>query len=552
MQSDRFPHDKIPENEEISARGRFDWYDWLHKSDPTCRLAKQALEEVSEAYPHFEPKDHPDFTAWIESGWIGQLRIPTVEALLEKPPAYWAKYLLSVEGAEEIGSTRAGIVKNLSEATKLDFNWSLGMAEALGMAEKWNAYPWYTLINTWRLVELEEDQYLQVFTWLERSQLYPHHSREIADALYTLVKNGGPSCAVRLLSRANHIAEELWQHLDRTIKIDVKRGWFNQSVNYPVWGLANFWLSSISLWRQQQAPAPTTLSEDYRRPLLEIIKDSSQVGATGKSILAGQLRYLLGVDEEWTRNHLLPLFEVDSADFQAVWDGFVTVARLSPPVAEALREPFLKAVSRINTDLFNQRRGFVKCYTAMVVYDVDDVVDTWIPKLFKYGSQHSEKVNCEPTFLQEDKSTIPEIFTWQVGKYLQRMNDSESQELWGRWLKEYWQNRIYGRPAQLTPKEAEFMLEWLPELDTQFGEAVDLAIQMPSPSLQHTRILARLVTDKTWQKHPEAVAKLLIFLWDCDVPVWYHDSVSKIIAPLAESDISQELKQKLQNINILL
>lgn len=555
MKSNRVPHDKIPQNEEISARGRFDWFDWLHKSDPNCHLAKQALEEVSEVYPHFEPKDHPDFTAWIESGWIKEPGIPTVEDLLEKPPTFWANFLLSVEGAEEIGPTRGGIVKNLSEAIKRDFMWSLGLAEALSTAERWDAYPWYALINTWSKAELEEDRYLQVFTWLESSQLYPYHSREIADSLYALVKNGGPPYAFRLLPRANGIAEELWQHLDRTIKIDEKRGWFNQSVNYPVWGLANFWLSSISLWGQHQVPPPKSLSEDYRRPLLEIIKDSSQIGGAGKSILAAQLRYLLGVDEEWTRNHLLPLFEVDSVDFQAVWDGFVTVARLSPAVAEALSELFLKAVTRISTGLFNQRRGFVKCYTAMVAYvidDIDDVLDKWIPKLFEYGSLQSQQSNGEPTFLQEDNSTIPEIFSWQVGKNLERMNDSESQELWVRWLREYWQNRIHGRPAQLTPKEAEFMLEWLPELDTQFGDAVELAIQMPSTSLQNTRILARLETDKTWEKHPEALAKLLIYLWGCDVPVWYHDSVSKLIKPLIESDISSELKQKLQNISIQL
>jgi hypothetical protein len=553
VESNRFAHKEDFDNSEIKARERFDWFYWLHKSDPSCPLAKQALDEVSEAYPSFAPKEpHPDLRPYIVSGWVGPSRVPTVEELLEKSPSFWADKLLSIKGADEDGPTRTELIQNISEATKRDFNWSIGLAESLGGAGKWDVYPWYALINTWQKMELEADQYLQVFTWLESSQLYPKHSREIADALYALVKNGGPSYAFQLLSRANQIAEELWQHLDRTISIDVKRGWFNQSVNYPVWGLANFWLSSISLWRQHQDRAPAALGEDYRRPLLEIINDTSPIGASGKSILAGQLRYLLGVDEEWTRKHLLPLFEVDSADFQAVWDGFVTVGRLSPPVAEALKELFLKAVTRISTDLFNQRRGFVKCYTAMVVYVVDDVLDTWIPKFFEYGGQQSQQANCEPTFLQEDNGTIPEIFTWQVGKYLQHMNDSESQELWQRWLKDYWQNRLNGKPAPLSAKEAEFMLEWLPELNTAFPEAVDLAIQMPRPSLQHTRILARLETDKTWEKHPEGVAKLLIFLWGCNIPVWYRDSVSKIITPLLESDISSELKQKLKEISIQL
>ena len=553
MESNRFAHKEDFDNSEIKARERFDWFYWLHKSDPSCPLAKQALDEVSEAYPNFAPRElYPDLRSYILTGWVGPSRVPTVEELLEKSPSFWADKLLSIKGAAEDGPTRTELIQNISEATKRDFNWGIGLAAALGGAGKWDVYPWYALINTWQKMELEADQYLQVFTWIESSQLYPIHSREIADALYALVKNGGPSYAFQLLSRANQIAEELWKHLDRTISIDIKHGWFNQSVNYPIWGLANFWLSSISLWRQHQDPAPAALGEDYRRPLLEIINDTSPIGASGKSILAGQLRYLLGVDEEWTRKHLLPLFEVDSADFQAVWDGFVTVGRLSPPVAEALKELFLKAVTRISTDLCYQRRGFVKCYTAMVVYVVDDVLDTWIPELFMYGSQQSQQANREPTLVRDDNSTIPEIFAWKVGKCLEKMNDSERQGLWQRWLKDYWQNRLYGRPAPLASKEAEIMLDWLLELKPVFHEAANLAIQMPSPSLQRTRILVRLEKERTWEDHAEAVAKLVNYLWTYNIPVWHSDSVQNIISPLLESDISSELKQKLENISIQL
>ena len=57
----------------------------------------------------------------------------------------------------------------------------------------------------------------------------------------------------------------------------------------------------------------------------------------------------------------------------------------------------------------------------------------------------------------------------------------------------------------------------------QFGEAVDLAIQMPRPSLQHTRILARLETDKTWEKHPEGCSKVI----DFSVGLQYTGMVSR-------------------------
>ena len=105
-------HEERPNNGEITAREHFDWFHWLHKSDPTCPLAKQALDKVSSKYPTFEPKEqYPDLTHWIESGWVGPTSHWTPEELLSKPPSYWLDRLLSVEDAEREGPTRRGLFK---------------------------------------------------------------------------------------------------------------------------------------------------------------------------------------------------------------------------------------------------------------------------------------------------------------------------------------------------------------------------------------------------------------------------------------------------------
>ena len=153
----------------------------------------------------------------------------------------------------------------------------------------------------------------------------------------------------------------------------------------------------------------------------------------------------MAADEEWTQEYLLPLFEPDSADFQAAWDGFVAMGRLSPPVAEALEKPFLDAVTRIGSDLYHQRYEFVACYIVMLVYVVDEVLSTWIPKLFKHD--HLQPANQEVTRLHGDNHTIPEIFASKFTNCLDHMDDSEKQVLWQRWLKDYWQDRLDGKPA---------------------------------------------------------------------------------------------------------
>ena len=549
----RFPHEEHPDNEETTAKEHLYWFDWLHKSDPACSLAKQARDEVLAKYPHlihFIP-EHSDFTSYIRPGGYVDLPCPLTppEDLLANPTVDSINQYSSLEAP-----TLRREMERLADAIRQDFKGSLNLANKLAEYGQWDVCLWRSLIGTWGKMELDIKKHSRVLQWLARTELYSQHSYEISDCLYALVKNGAPSYTFQLLPQANKIAEELWKSLDRAVSINVERGWFNASDNYPVWALTNFWLSAASLWRRQQDPEPATLSEDYHRPLIEIIKDSSPIGSLGKSILAGQLTFLLAVDEEWTRKHLLPLFELGSADFQAAWDGFVTVGRLSPPVADALKGQFINAVTRISTDLCYQRHGFVECYTVMLIYAADDVLGTWIPKLFEHGSHQSQPTNREPTLLRDDNRTIPEIFALKVTKCLEHMDDSEKQELWKRWLKEYWQDRLNGKPAPLTPNESHLMLDWLPELNTEFPEAVALAIDMPPPSLKHTRILARLVVNETWRNHPaKAVAKLLIYLWESNMPQYEHDTMRKMAEPLlAESNIPPELKQKLEEIKIQL
>ena len=548
VRSYRFPHEDHADKEEITARRHFDWFEWLHRAKEDCPFARKAMDGVLAEYPHFMPKDHPDFTSYIQPNGINIPSPLSFEDVLANPTPDKITQFSSMEAP-----VIRGEIERLKRYLNRDFDAGVKLASALVETGQWDGNLWSVIFSTWLKIELDVNQHRQVLEYFAKAELHRKYSYEIADGLYALVKNGGPSDAIELLPQALRIAAGLWKSLDCDISVDLKHGWYNQSANYPVWGLANFWLSAASLWRKQQDPPPATLSEDFRRPLMEIIKDSSQMGGLGKSILTSQLTFLLAVDEEWTRKHLLPLFKPGNADFQAAWDGFVATGRLSPPVGEALKNLFLKAVTRISTDLCRQRHGFVECYTVMLIYVVDDVLNTWIPQLFEHGRQQSEPVNREPTLLRDDNRTIPEIFTLKVGKCLKNMSDSDKEELWQNWLKKYWQNRLYGKPAPLTSDEAGHMLDWLPELNTQFSEAVDLTIKNEQgPSWTNTRIFACLITYKTWETHPEAVAKLLIYLWKWDTPYWYRDSVSKIIESLLELDIPSKLEQQLEDILIQL
>ena len=53
-----------------------------------------------------------------------------------------------------------------------------------------------------------------------------------------------------------------------------------------------------------------------------------------------------------------------------------------------MRNLFLQAVTRIGTDLFNQRDSFVKYYVDVLIDSTDiaeDPLSQWIPKRFNHG-----------------------------------------------------------------------------------------------------------------------------------------------------------------------
>ena len=524
-----------PNTRRYIARQHFNWFDWLHQSDPDCPLAKQALEAVLAEYSNFKPKEYPDLMHWMSSDW-GELQSPwSPEELLAKPAAHWLDNLLSSQDTEWDDPDHRGLIGSVAEAIRRDFNWGLGLARALSRTEKWDVYLWSILIDTWSRMELDEAGYSKVLSWLDKTELYPKHNREIAAALYELVRRCGPSYVLNLFSQANEIAAALWHHLDRTEPIEEWNDYQDAPSSHPAGSLVNFWLSGLSFWRDQQVPKPTEILNEYRRILTRIVKDQSVPGRLGRMILAGQFGNLLDFDEIWTQKNLLPLFAPHSDDFYAAWAGFLTQGDLNPAVVEVMVDPFLNAVERINSDCFNERDLFIERYIYIFTSVVEDPLDKWIPEFFRFASQETK-----------------DCFAAKVDFHLGRMTEAERQEWWQCWLKRYWKNRVQGVPAgKPEAGEVAHMLNWLSYLRQVFPEAVDLAVQMPQAPLGNCWVLQGLNASNLWQNYPELAANLLIYVWKCDPRyAWYEGQI--LIDKLLSLDISSGLRRKLEEIKIQL
>ena len=174
----------------------------------------------------------------------------------------------------------------------------------------------------------------------------------------------------------------------------------------------------------------------------------------------------------------------------------------------------------------------------MLAYFAEDPLREWIPRLFRYSNQETK-----------------DSFALAVGNRLQHIAEAEQQDelrkWWNCWLKPYWKNRLQGMLAKLESGEITHMLDWLPHLTSVFPEAVDLAIQMPKVRLQHCRLLDDLRESILWQRHPESIAKLFVYLWEFE-PQYIQLLEQEFIDSLLRADISSELKKELEDIKIQL
>ena len=191
----------------------------------------------------------------------------------------------------------------------------------------------------------------------------------------------------------------------------------------------------------------------------------------------------------------------------------------------------------------------------MFDYLDENPLDRWIPKFFQYASQEQPSETEESMLFPSNSQGAKDYFAAEVGSRLQHMDETERQEWWQRWLKRYWENRLDGIPDELETGEVAQMLEWLPHLTVVFPEAVDLTVQMTVGPLQDCWIMEALsVSDENelWRRHPESVAKLLIYLWEYELPRHSWRSARDLIDNLLSSDISEQFKEELEEIKVQL
>ena len=519
----------------LAARHRFDWLHWLNDADIACGIARHALEDIRKRFPDFKPREHPDLLHWGQSR-TGPDYPWTIDELLSQPAREWLDELLSFSPDSVFGPDRHDAISAVSAAAARNFRWGADLAGALAGRASWESDLWIAVLRAWHEAGLDDTQLREVLGLLDEPRLWSAFAGRIADLLLAWLARPDAPMTDELLAQANAIAAGLWKGIDREEAPEPCDSWHSLAFGRPAGVLARFWLRQRSLLRDRPDTPNDAFRVDVTAALTSIARDTSVCGLQGRSVLAGDLAFLLDAEEVWTRKHLLPLFsrQPGTEDWRAVWDGFLTRGRLTPLVGECLREAFLEAVPRMPTDFASGRRldAFVDFWTLMLVHVADDPLETWIPGFFKHAGDAGRH-----------------RFASRIGRHLRHLDDAGKREWWGRWLETYWSRRIDGVPRALSKPEIELMIGWLPALGSLFPEGVELALRMPSVPISTNHVIQDLLRGDHVRDSPEAVAKLLIHLGShaSPGPAWHGGP--KLIAKLPGSDsLPDHLRNQLQEL----
>ena len=524
-----WPNQDDEEKEGHEAYSYYNWLHWLFETCPDCPVLDPELSKIIKVHPNFEPREYPGLRSWSGGGTrvVGSQSPWSVEQLLGREAVSWLDELLDFKEDGFDGPDRNGLLLNVTEAAKGQFDWGQSLAVSLSEKENWSSDIWGALISAWSDWLIEKEKAEVILCWLERDELQGTCNRAISDLVHALVKNESEEHVDELIVRCNQIAVGLWNKLETCEDASTEvNSWLGDAINRSAGVIALFWMSSLSIWNKKQKLE--CLVDEYKTPIEQMLNDDTIAGGYARSVIGSQFSFLLAIDEDWAKVNVLPLFSSDdSSCFQQAWSGFLTWGHFNHSVISELSIAFKSALSRLNDDFPEEERNrFIEIYSVCLM-QVDNALQEWIPNFFEVASN-------------QDRQVLASNIEYRI----QGLGETQQEEIWNDWLSQYWQNRINGVPTPLIAEEVDSMIDWIPHLTKVFPEAVIFATQMPIFRIERTGIICDLKDSSCIEAYPDSVAELLVFLMKCE-PVYGLHGIDEVLQKLSEHSLNIEVKSQL-------
>jgi hypothetical protein len=504
--SRKLPNDVTADSWQEWRQHQIDTLTWfLATKNKECPQAEQALTELAQRRPEFrghEGMDQMFFGGGKESE--GSRTPKSTTDLLSSSPSSQIDWLLNYQGGKPpFEESREGLLNAVGVACAQNHAWGVVLLEELGSRNEWKSDLWDATFWRMSLAALPQDK----LTWLLKSlevhfadspslqglTFFLFHSIDLSEGKRPSVEN------LELMIRLSLLIWKQVKGAEAAVEKDFKNEeWATLAINHPAGRIAEFWLKCCDLQRRESGTQIPGFPEWLKWPLADMVAGQDYASQIGRVILALHFRFVYHVDPAWAASQLFPKFQFSKVGEEAflMWEPHAGYGALSRDLILHMRPIYKEAFPQFHEVDRDMQVGFFRHVTGIVYSCLFDVNEgNWF--------------NDFLTPLNEDGKA-----NWarQMESALRDAPDDRKSLLWYRWMKNYWEDRLRGRPCPLLRKEAEEMIEWAFVVGEAFPEAVALVMRGPRPEQSLGTVLHVLETHEAPGKHPEAVLRLLDWL----------------------------------------
>lgn len=511
----------VGDTEEDRARFRQSQIDrlvWaLHAAFPQDARAKAAFARLEERSPGFAKAkhEHIDLDFWTGGVRDANVSPRTPEDLLKQEPADLLDYLLKFKSGDPFEANREGLASATAAAAGQNTIWAMKLMRVLAAGGHWDSDLWSALM--WRLsftaFTLEDQK------WIIANLAVPLSQRaDVVNGLTHFLLNGSlfskespPDPTV--LNELAQISVQIWNAVRQppTKEDEAKLGnadWLSIGINSPAGRVVEFWLRCTDHWRKPGDP-PVHWPEVCAAGFDQIAEAATPADWQGLGILGCHLSFARAVAPDWTRTKLYPWLDFDAAREKAwpLFHALVTYGRLNRDLLLEVPPYFLSAVPWF-AKADEKASGSFLAMVGLIIYPGLWEVTTsgWL-KTILLGISPEQRVD----------------FARSLGQALRDVAPDDMAAFWKRWMHQYWQERLKGRPLPLTAEENAAMVAWVWHLPpTEFAQAAALLPQGPKPQLDQWLPLEMML--KTGLPTGAPAALLDLWGWILEMcPHYYGD-----------------------------
>jgi hypothetical protein len=517
----------------VSLEGRTKEYEiynlvhWLAESAPQCSVTKQQLDALVVAHPDFGPREQPNLDWWTgQGGWVSPMSPVGTEEILSSTPEKLLADLASAKRDEFMGPSREGLLYKVSDAVARNCDWSLSLARALQERDLREADLWRAVAGGWKQADLTDEQWKNVLTIIDDTDpIATDAVFEVAQLIENGISKASHAIPIECFSLAVHVSETVWSACmardeENTEKVE---DWLLVAINRPAGTLVTFWLKMLSRLREQAGKLWAGIPTQHTGILANVLTGHSHAATVGRVLIASQVFFLFGLDQDWTEHNVIPLFDFSQNSERAkqAWHGYLGWGRWNEELLTYLMPRFEETFSRLHSTFGKEHRGRFCEYLAGIACQssIKPIESGWLNRFLKSVTDE-ERV----------------LWASHVRTTLRGMKEPATESAWKSWVGYYWRTRIEGIPVPLAVSEASQMAEWAIWFKTSFPDAASNVYRGPVPKLEYSILFEELSESDLLVRHPVTVARFVVYLLKNRVlPLYSFDSVEKIVYGLRPS-----------------